>query len=297
MKIVNFGSMNIDYVYKVDSFVKAGETKKAENREVFCGGKGLNQSIACSKAGLDTYHAAYYGKEATLLVDKLNAYDVHTVLLRETEQESGHAIIQVDMAGENCILLYSGTNSLYNAEYIDEVFSRFSKNDIVLLQNETNMVGYIIGKAVEKGMRIAFNAAPFTPEVKGYPIEKVTWLFVNEIEGGALSGETEYDRMAERLHEMYPNTEVILTLGKEGSIHISLEGLCRASAKKVKVVDTTAAGDAFTGYYLMGAVNNVGVKNALAMATAASAQTVTCEGAADTIPWLDELDLPEVETK
>jgi ribokinase len=174
---------------------------------------------------------------------------------------------------------------------VDEVLSHFSEEDIVLLQNETNMVSDIIRKASAKRMRVAFNAAPFTDAVKSYPVSKVTWLFVNEIEGAALSGESEYNAIADKLHAMYPETDIILTLGAQGSIYNGSEGKISMPAKQVVPVDTTAAGDAFTGYYLMSNISGLGARRSLEIATAASAVTVTCHGAADSIPSIDMLKL------
>ena len=85
-------------------------------------------------------------------------------------------IIQVDENGQNCILLYGGTNQMLTEEYIDSVLDSFGNNGLVLLQNETNLVGYIMDKAYEKGLQIALNAAPMNEKVLSYPLEKLTWL-------------------------------------------------------------------------------------------------------------------------
>lgn len=287
MKVVNLGSLNIDYVYRVDAFIRPGETKPARQREIFCGGKGLNQSIACAKAGLDVYHAGFVGKEGHFLVEKMRESGVKTEFVREVDDCCGHAIIQVNDDGQNCILLYPGTNAMLTADFVDEVLDHFEPGDVVLLQNETNMVGQIMVKAVERGLRVAFNAAPFTEAVKSYPIVKTHWLFVNEIEGGALSGETKYSSVAEKLRGMYPETDIVLTLGSEGSIYTGQQGSFHSPAQRVVPVDTTAAGDTFTGFYLMGALNGQKPEQSLDLATMASAVAVTHPGAADSIPSME----------
>lgn len=287
MKVVNFGSLNIDFVYRVDAFIRPGETKPARQREIFCGGKGLNQSIACAKAGLDVYHAGFVGKEGRFLVEKMRESGVNTDFVREVDACCGHAIIQVNDDGQNCILLYPGTNAMLTADFIDEVLDHFEPGDVVLLQNETNMVGVIMEKAVERGLRVAFNAAPLTETVKLYPIAKTAWLFVNEIEGGALSGKTDYVSIADKLRGMYPETDIVLTLGAEGSIYIGQQGSFHAPAKRVVPVDTTAAGDTFTGFYLKGALNGLNAEHSLGLATMASAVAVTRPGAADSIPSME----------
>ena len=292
MKVINFGSLNIDYTYRVDDFVQPGETKAAQTLSINCGGKGLNQSVATARAGIETCHAGFVGKEGMFLVEKLRQCGVDTNWIKVVEESSGHAIIQVTDAGQNCILIYTGTNGILTESYVEEVLSHFDHEDIVLVQNETNLVGSIMTKAKEKGMRIAFNAAPMDENVLTYPIEQVDWLFVNETEGAAISGETDYHAIAATLRERYPNTAVILTLGEEGSIYAGKEGMFSVPAQTVKAVDTTAAGDTFTGFFLRGILDGRMPEEALRMASAASAITVTRCGAADSIPTLEEVIFP-----
>ena len=188
MKILNFGSLNIDNVYKVDKFLLPGETKSSLGFSKNCGGKGLNQSIAAAKAGNEVVHAAMLGNDGQMLVDALNDNGVDTTPIKAIDEASGHAIIQVDESGQNCILLYGGTNQMLTEEYIDSVLDSFGNNGLVLLQNETNLVGYIMDKAYEKGLQIALNAAPMNEKVLSYPLEKLTWLVVNEVEGKQIAG-------------------------------------------------------------------------------------------------------------
>ncbi len=290
MKIVNFGSLNIDYVYRVDEFLRPGETKAALSRSVFSGGKGLNQSVACAKAGLTVYHAGMIGAEGRFLKETLASYDVKTDFVRELPESNGHTVIQVNDRGQNCILLYPGTNAMLSARYVDEVLSRFGEGDVAVLQNETNLVPEIIEKASRKGLRVAFNAAPCTEAVKGYPLSLVSWLFVNELEGAALSGETEYESIARALRREFPDTDVVLTLGAQGCLYAGAEGFFRVPALPTVPVDTTAAGDTFTGYYLMGVLNGLGAPRALELANRAGAITVARRGAADSIPTRAEVD-------
>jgi ribokinase len=289
MNVVNFGSPNIDYVYRLDEFIRPGETKPAKSREIFCGGKGLNQSIACARAGISTYHAGFIGAEGRFLKEKLAESGVNTEFVREVPAASGHAVIQVNDRGQNCILLYPGTNALLTEAFADEVLSCFGRGDVALFQNETNLVPEIMKKASRKGLRVAFNAAPFTEEVRQFPLELVDWLFVNEIEGDSLSGEKAPEKIAARLRALYPNTEIILTLGAEGCLYAGTEGVFLEPAADVVPVDTTAAGDTFTGFYLMAALSGEGAKRALEIASAASGLAITRMGAADSIPSIRQV--------
>ncbi|MBQ7092585.1 MAG: ribokinase, partial [Clostridia bacterium] len=188
MNILNFGSLNIDYVYRVDTFLEAGETKLSKDLNLFCGGKGLNQSIAMARAGNTVYHAGLLGEDGQMLKDKLMDNGVKLDYLKPVSGKSGHAIIQVADSGQNCILLYGGTNQALTVEFIDSVLDSFGPDTMLLIQNELNLTDYIIEKAARRGIPVAMNAAPMDDKVLSYPIHKLTWLMVNEVEGRALSG-------------------------------------------------------------------------------------------------------------
>lgn len=219
MKVLNFGSCNIDYVYQMEHFIRPGETAPCTALSAGCGGKGLNQSIALAKAGTEVYHAGLYGAEGKFLLDKMQEAGVDTSLMRLGEGANGHAIIQVERSGQNCIILYGGTNRQITQDYADEVLLHFAAGDVLVLQNEINNMPYIMKKAHERGLRIAFNAAPYGQEVLSYPLETVTWLIVNEVEGAGLSGKTDYEEIAEALAEQYPGMNIMLTMGKSGCLY------------------------------------------------------------------------------
>lgn len=288
MKVLNFGSLNLDYVYAMDEFVQPGETRACLGRQVHCGGKGLNQSIAMARAGLPVWHAGILGAEGGILRETLAAAGVQTEFLRQSEAPGGHTVIQVDRHGQNSILLYPGTNAALTEDFVDAVLSAFGPGDVVLLQNEINLVSYIMRRAAERGLAIAFNASPFNG-VEEYPLELVRWLFVNEIEGGALSGETEPEAILRALRARFPKTEVILTLGSDGSMWAGEGGSSFCPACRVQAVDTTGAGDTFTGYFLRGILGEDCGLDPLTLATQASAIAVTRPGAAPSVPTLPEV--------
>ena len=285
MKVLNFGSLNLDYVYAVDEFVQPGETRSSLGREIHCGGKGLNQSIALARAGLPVWHAGIIGQEGGILKDALAESGVRLDFLRRQDAPGGHTVIQVNRRGQNCILLYPGTNAAITKEYVDEVLSSFDFGDVLLLQNEINLGPYIMEKAAERGLFIAFNASPI-PGVENYPLEFVYWLFVNEIEGAALSGETAPRAIPRALRAKFPKTEIILTLGSDGSFWDNGRETVFCPACHVQAVDTTAAGDTFTGYFLRGVLGEDTGLAPLTLATRASAIAVTRPGAAPSAPLL-----------
>ena len=283
-RILNFGSLNLDQVYRVDAFVQPGETKSSLSLETHCGGKGLNQSVAAARAGAEVWHAGQIGCDGDMLYDKLRENGVNLTLLERNSGASGHAIIQVDDNGQNCILLFGGTNQALTEEYIDRALAAFGSDGFVLVQNETNLVGSIIEKAHKRGLQVAINAAPMDGKVFTYPLELIDWLIVNELEGAAIAKcEFEVDILP-KLKQLYPRMNVLLTLGKRGAVCARGDEQAKIGIYPVKVVDTTAAGDTFLGYFLAEALDNRSMADALALATAASSMCVQVMGAADSVP-------------
>ena len=289
MKILNFGSLNRDLVYAVDHAVLPGETLASSGMEPFCGGKGLNQSLALARAGAAVYHAGCIGSDGSDLILLLQDSGVDTRHIRRVDGPSGHAIIQVDANGQNSIILYGGTNRQFTHGFVDEVLEQCQPGDVIVLQNEINNIPYIMEQAWERGLRIAFNAAPYDDSVRQYPLDKVTWLIVNEVEGAGLSDETEPEKILDALEKAYPRTNVLLTLGKDGAIYAANGVRTRVKACSVKAVDTTAAGDTFIGFFLRGILDGRSQEETLKLATVASAIAVTRPGAADSVPSYAEV--------
>lgn len=290
MKILNFGSLNVDYVYEVDHFVAPGETMSSKNLFVNCGGKGLNQSIAAAKAGNKVYHAGLIGKGGEMLGEKLAHEKVDISLLQTSSETCGHAIIQVDEKGQNCILLYGGTNQLLDKSYINKTLDAFGNEGLVLLQNETSHVAYIIEEAHKRGLKTAFNAAPMNEKVLEYPLHLLDWFIVNEVEGRQIAGCATDEEILPILRKKYPHSNVLLTLGSNGAICATEEETLRIGCHKVAVVDTTAAGDTFGGYFLSALFNGKTIGDSLIFATTASALAIGKKGASDSIPMKDAVD-------
>ena len=290
MPILNFGSLNIDHVYRVDTFVLPGETKHTKSYAIHSGGKGLNQSIAAARAGSQVFHAGIAGRDGEFLVEMLQAAGVNTSLMLDSLEVSGHAIIQVADSGQNCILLYGGTNQMLTEDYVERTLEEFGNEGFVLLQNETNLVGEIIEKAARKGLKVTLNAAPYSEVVNSYPINQLDWLIVNEVEGAGIVGEAADESLLQRLAERFPQAGILLTLGSRGAQcyrggHYASIGSC-----KVQAVDTTAAGDTFSGYFLSGVMQGLSLADTLRLATVASALCVQRPGAANSIPTRAEVE-------
>ena len=295
MKILNFGSLNLDYVYQVEHFVQPGETLAARQQKIVPGGKGLNQSVALAKAGAEVFHAGCIGTGGEPLKALLEENGVHTEYLRKVEELQGNAVIQVDSSGENCIILYGGSNRMISKEQIDETLEYFSANDWLVLQNEVSNLEYMIEKAAEKGMIVVLNPSPFEAFLEKLDYGKISWLLINEVEAQQLSGETEADAVWKTLHEKYPQLCLILTMGANGSYCFTPRETIYQEIFPVETVDTTAAGDTFTGYFLHGVTRGLPLKECMEQAAKASAICVSREGAAIAIPMRDEVDNFELE--
>ncbi len=285
MKILNFGSLNIDFVYKVEHIVKEGETISSNSLNTFCGGKGLNQSIAIARAGGLVYHAGKVGQDGSVLIDALKKDKINTDFILINDGKSGNAIIQVDKNGQNSIVLFGGANLDISENDIDKVLANFAKDDILLLQNEISSLPYIIEKASSIGMEIAFNPSPIKENLRDIKFENISMLFINEIEGKELSGYTKPCDIVNELIKKYPNTKIILTLGKDGVLYKDKDKTIEQQAIDAKVVDTTAAGDTFTGYFLTLYSQGVKIKEILLEASKASAICVSKVGASSSIPF------------
>lgn len=287
--VVNLGSLNIDRVFRVAHIAAPGETIAAESLEVFAGGKGLNQSIALARAGALVCHAGKIGADGGWLLDKLTAEGVDVRGVRVGDAPTGQAIIQVDRAGENSILLWPGANAEITPAEIDAALSDVPRGGWLLVQNETSAVDHAIRRAKQLGLRVALNPAPLDGRVSSYPLELVDLLCVNQIEGGALSGVEAPQDIAGALAERLPRAEVLLTLGAAGALYRCGPQSLSEPAPKVTVCDTTAAGDTFLGYFLASRIAGDDPGRSLARACHAAALAVTRPGASDSIPYAAEL--------
>ena len=307
MKILNFGSLNIDYVYRVAHILQPGETLKAGEMEVFPGGKGLNQSIAAARAGAEVYHAGMVGAEdGGFLLDVCRENHVNTDYIRTAEGKSGHTIIQVDDNAQNSILLYGGGNRKITEDFIREVLAGFGKGDILVLQNEINLLDVVIDMAYEKGMKIVLNPSPFDEGLDGCDLSKVSVFLVNEIEAGLLAGGNGEDRegsgkgcengedgakLVDKILKKYPEAQAVVTMGAQGAF--TGPGSFRHCQRSgpVNAVDPTAAGDTLTGYSVYGLMKGEAIEVIMKRAAMAAAVAVSRKGAVPSIPKREEIKM------
>ena len=290
MKILNFGSCNIDLVYTVEHVVLPKETLSAYDLQHFVGGKGLNQSVAIAKSGFPVYHAGCIGKDGEMLINYMKSVGVDVGYIKVLDESTGHAVIQLDKNGQNSILLFAGANSRIDAEYVDSVLKDFGAGDFIVLQNEISSLDYIIDKAHEKGMRIFLNPSPYNEKLTPDMLSKVSSLILNEVELAGITGESDFKKGLKALNGKYPDCEVVATLGEQGCVYSYKEKNVIQPAFNVNVVDTTAAGDTFMGYYISRIASGKTVEEALRTASAAAAITVSGKGAAPSIPFKEAVE-------
>lgn len=287
-RIINYGSLNVDHVYNTAHFTEPGETQSADTFQLFAGGKGLNQSIACARAGAQVTHAGAIGSDGRFLLDLLHECGINTDYLQERSAPGGHTVIEVNGSGQNRIILFKGTNFSQTRAEIDRALTSCAANDILLLQNEINELDYLIDSGASRGLRVILNASPVNEDLLSCDLGKCCLLAVNELEAAVLtnlSADLPGSELLEAMHCKYPHSIIVLTCGAQGAYTVTSDGkqLFQA-AFKVKAVDTTAAGDTFLGYLAAGLALDLDLQSALQQASAAAALAVMSPGAAPSIP-------------
>ena len=289
-KIINFGSINIDHVYRVPHLVKPGETLSSLDLVTGLGGKGANQSVAIARAGVSVAHVGRVFKGDRWAVELLASTGVDTDNIALIEGASGHAIIQVDDQGENAIVLHGGANQSFSIADIESALNHNQQARYLLMQNETNLLAEAFELAQAKGIKIVLNPAPMTDNIKDLPLAKLDTLIVNQGEAEALCGAADIDQMTQQMAALAPQTRVVVTLGGDGAMLLANGEVTHINSPSVDVVDTTGAGDTFVGYFLAGVAEGMNDHNALQRACLAGSIAVTRQGAITAIPDRSEVN-------
>ncbi|MGB1311830.1 MAG: PfkB family carbohydrate kinase, partial [Leucothrix sp.] len=190
MKVFNYGSINVDHIYRINQFIRPGETLPSNDYRMMLGGKGANQSIALVKAGTPVQHIGRISDSDEWICKKFQEHGIGAYCLQLVDEHTGHAIIQVSEAGENAILLHGGANQSHSLNNLAEYLSNAEQGDWLLLQNECNLTAEALELAQKQGMTVAFNPAPMTADVKDMPLECVDYLIVNALEAQDLANDT-----------------------------------------------------------------------------------------------------------
>ena len=289
----NLGSINLDHYYRVPHLVHPGETLASQSYQVGLGGKGANQSLAMALAGGRVCHWGRLGRQDGWARDRLARAGVDVTHVDLVDEPSGHAIIQVDVQGENAIIIHPGANHGFTRRHLDALCRMIQPGDWLLAQNECNALSDLLEHARTHGVNVAFNPAPMSDTVLELPLDACQLLFVNRGEAAWLAGLPEASEglvLLEALQQQLPHTSVILTLGCEGAWYQSGEERHFQPAVAVKPVDTTGAGDTFIGYFMAALQEGREIPDCLTLAAHAAALGVQRPGAADSIPSRDEVE-------
>ncbi|ALI55733.1 ribokinase [Celeribacter marinus] len=286
MAIYNLGSVNIDHFYTLPHFPTPGETLHAVDHSFGLGGKGTNQSVAVAKAGADVFHVGAIGINDKWVRERMESYGVNTTYVSGMDAPTGQAIINIDAAGENTIVLLAGANVKQDADVILNAIDNAQQGDTLLLQNETNLQDHAARFALVKKMRVIYSAAPFDVDAVAKVISDVSILVMNSIEAAQLTS-----ALGVTLDNL-PVPQLIVTLGSKGAMWRSNETgeVLEVSVPKVTPVDTTAAGDTFIGYVAAGLDKGMSIKDAMEWASRAAALKVTRKGSADAIPYAQDVE-------
>lgn len=286
MAIWNLGSINIDYAYAVPHIPAPGETLAATSRQTGLGGKGANMSMAIARAGCPCYHIGAIGTDGLWTRDRLAEAGVDTRFIQALDAPTGHAIVNVSADGENAITLLPGPNHLIPDDLILGALDLAQPGDWLLMQNETNNQSLAARTARAQGLRIAYAAAPFDVDATQQLLPQTDLLILNEIE-------------MQQLHQATGQTPatlgvetVIVTMGAKGAMLFTRAQEYEPRefpALPVTPVDTTGAGDTFTGYLLAALDQGRSLDEAMQTASRAGALMVTRLGTADVIPTLQQV--------
>ncbi|UQU66116.1 ribokinase [Couchioplanes caeruleus] len=288
-RIVVAGSANMDLVGLAERLPLPGETILGDDFVMTPGGKGANQAIAAARAGGACTMLGAIGSDAfgVTIKARLNASGVDTECLRTSYGSSGVAVIMVDRAGENSIMVSPGANSTFAGLSAAET-AVIAESDVLLCQQEIpgETVLAAAQAAREGGTRTILNAAP-ARELRTELLEAVDLLVVNEVEAMAITGSERLDMPG--LLALVPR--VVLTMGGSGSWYADRDGRDeRIPAFRVAVADTTAAGDAFTGALAVAWGEGRDLLDAVRWANAAGAACVRKVGASNSLPSRADID-------
>lgn len=291
------GSLNMDLVVNVDTMPKPGQTIIGSNFKEVPGGKGANQAVAMARLNGNVSMIGKVGEDGfgQTLINSLKNDKVDTTYIQTSKGATGVALITVDKNAQNSIVVSPGANFEVKEDDIDNNIEAIKNSDIVVLQLETplNTIKYALNKAKELNKYTILNPAPAV-KLDDEIIKNVDLLTPNETELEILSemkieNEDDISKATNKMIEKGVK-ELIVTLGSKGSLYINKEKSFFKSAYKVDAIDTTAAGDSFTGALAVALSNNKSIDEAMDFASKVGALSVMKEGAQSSLPTLKDVE-------
>lgn len=297
MKIIVIGSLNIDTTYKLPHIPKEGETILATQKSVQRGGKGQNQAIQMARLGADVTMIGAVGNDefGHSLIEGLKVENIDPAHMIEKVGSTGTASIYLDQAGKNNIVVFPGANFMIDEKDIEARADIIKSADIIVLQNEIpkNIIEKVLEMTEGTDVISVYNPAPAIRDFDSDYLKYVDYYMPNETELEIITGKTLDENNLEELAQDCLNMGVknlIVTLGEKGSIYLNGEKTYKQDAKKVKVLDTTGAGDSYIGGFVAALARGESVEEAMEYGTRSSALAVTKLGAVDGMPTDREVD-------
>lgn len=292
------GSSNTDMVIKSNSIPKPGETIIGGDFYSFQGGKGANQAVAASKLGGKVIFICKVGDDS-LGNKSIKEYESHGInteyICVEKDEHTGVALIMVDEEGENLISVASGANSKLKIKDIAFIEKKLKPNDLVLIQLEIplEVVEFIISLCYRLRIKLILNPAPFQKIDDDY-LKCIHTITPNMIEAESLTGIKVFDIDSSRVaaHKLIDKgiKNVFITMGNKGVFYITEDREGHILPKKVKAIDSTAAGDTFNGALAAALSFGMKIYDSVEFANSAASISVTKMGAQDSIPYINELE-------
>lgn len=302
-KILVVGSLNMDMVVEVTSIPIKGQTILSENLQYILGGKGANQAYACGNLGGDTSLLGCVGNDdfGKSQLESLKSVGVDISNIKIVDDVStGIAIIYVEESGDNCISVIAGANNCCDVEYLKNHDEMFQKTDYVILQMEIPLdaIYYAIKRAKELSKIVILNPAPANKDIDSEIYKMVDYITPNETELYMLAhccddipkniSSEEVEQAGQVLREKGVKN-VIVTIGEKGAMVLN-ESIQIYPTKKVKAIDTTAAGDCFNGAFVVALADGKEIAEAVKFANVAASISVTKKGAQTSLPSGTEVE-------
>jgi ribokinase len=292
MNIAVIGSINMDYISKVNNLPKKGETLTASAFHLAGGGKGANQAVAASKLGANVNMIGAVGDDINgkELVRVLRESGVNVSGITFVFEPTGNALIFVEDSGSNMIVVYPGANGKVDINMVKEKLDYIKKSEIVILQHEIPMETVFITAKLAKdlGKKVILNPAP-AKELPKEIFQYIDYITPNETELFILTGTEDYKKGSKILKELGAKN-VVVTLGDKGCYYLGEDGEAFVESFKVMAVDSTAAGDTFNGALAIALIEGKPLMEALRFANAAGAVTTTKLGAQTSLPTREEVE-------
>mgnify|MGYP001157831902 FL=1 len=294
MKVVVIGSINMDLVLGVKEIVKPGETVSSSYYSTSFGGKGSNQAVACARLGAEVSFIGSVGQDdfGEAILENYRELGIETQGI-SVKGQTGFAIIQVNDYGENSIVIVPGANHQVSKKDIDENMELIEEADLVLLQLEIPLetVEYAVSVAKKLGKKVVLNPAP-AQQLSSELLSQIDILTPNEIELAELSGlpvhDLEHAEAAAKLLLDEGVGQVVVTLGRLGSLLVREEDDYYVEPAETDVVDTTGAGDAYNAGLVTGLTYGMPIQQAMELATLVAGYTVSRKGAQPAIPPIQQ---------